>query len=110
MLGIKRSRSASITTGTELMHRIRKGPFKFGRIRIKDNRAPETWDAVLAARADSRSNEFGRTDSETLQRNREGHSLYSRPGSRSWTDVCTRDADRVAPKFLLFLDLGSKYD
>jgi hypothetical protein len=110
MLGIKRSRSASITTGTKLMHRIRKGQFKLGRLRIKDNRAPEIWNAVLAAKADSCSNEFDRTDSETLQRNREGRSVYSSPGSRSWTEVCTRDADRMASKFLPFLDLESKYD
>jgi hypothetical protein len=32
---------ASITiAGIELMHRIRKGQFKLGRLRIKDNRAP----------------------------------------------------------------------
>ena len=37
MLGLKRFRSASITiAGIELMHRIRKGQFKLGRLRIKD--------------------------------------------------------------------------
>ena len=50
MLGLKRFRSASITiAGIELMHRIRKGQFKLGKLRIKDNRAPEIWNAVLAA-------------------------------------------------------------
>lgn len=50
MLGLKRFRCASITiAGIELMHRIRKGQFKLGKLRIKDNRAPEIWNAVLAA-------------------------------------------------------------
>jgi hypothetical protein len=50
MLGLKRFRSASITiAGLELMHRIRKDQFKFERIRIKDETAPEIWNAVLAA-------------------------------------------------------------
>jgi transposase-like protein len=50
MLGLKRFRSASITiAGIELIHRIRKGQFKLGRLRIKDNTAPEVWIAVLAA-------------------------------------------------------------
>ena len=50
MLGLKRFRSASITiAGIELMHRIRKGQFKLGKLRIKDKRAPEIWNAVLAA-------------------------------------------------------------
>jgi len=50
MLGMKRFRSASITiAGIELMHRIRKGQFTLGRLRIKDNRAPAVWNAVLAA-------------------------------------------------------------
>jgi len=49
-LGMKRFRSASITiAGIELMHRIRKGQFTLGRLRIKDNRAPAVWNAVLAA-------------------------------------------------------------
>ena len=33
----------------ELMHRIRKGQFKLGKLCIKDNRATEIWNAVLAA-------------------------------------------------------------
>jgi hypothetical protein len=50
MLGLKRFRNASITiAGIELMHRIRKGQFNLGRLRIKDSRAPEIWNAVLAA-------------------------------------------------------------
>ena len=50
MLGLKRFRTAAITiAGIELMHRIRKGQFKLGTFRIKANRAPEIWNAVLAA-------------------------------------------------------------
>jgi hypothetical protein len=50
MLGLKRFRSAAITiAGIELMHRIRKGQFRLGRLRVKENRTPEIWDAVLAA-------------------------------------------------------------
>jgi transposase-like protein len=50
MLGLKRFRSASITiAGIELIHRIRKGQFKLGKLRIKDNKAPAIWNAVLAA-------------------------------------------------------------
>ena len=49
MLGLKRFRNASITiAGIELMHRIRKGQFNLGRLRIEDSRAPEIWNAVLA--------------------------------------------------------------
>jgi transposase-like protein len=50
MLGLKRFRCASITiAGIELTHRIRKGQFKLGKLRIKDKTAPEIWNAVLAA-------------------------------------------------------------
>jgi hypothetical protein len=50
MLGLKRFRNAAITiAGVELMHRIRKGQFRLDRLRIKDGRAPEIWNAVLAA-------------------------------------------------------------
>jgi hypothetical protein len=50
MLGLKHFQRASITiAGIELMHRIRKGQFKLGKLCIKDNRAPEIWNAVLAA-------------------------------------------------------------
>ena len=49
-INLKRFRNASITiAGIELMHRIRKGQFKLGRLRIKDNRAPEIRSEVLAA-------------------------------------------------------------
>jgi transposase-like protein len=50
MLGFKGFRNASITiAGIELIHRIRKGQFKLGRLHSKDNRAPTIWNAVLAA-------------------------------------------------------------
>jgi transposase-like protein len=50
MLGFKLFRRASITiAGIELMHRIRKGQFRLGKLRIKGNLAPEIWNAVLAA-------------------------------------------------------------
>jgi transposase-like protein len=49
-LGLKRFRNAAITiAGVELMHRIRKGQFKLGTLRIEQGRAPEIWNAVLAA-------------------------------------------------------------
>jgi len=35
--------------GIELIHRIRKGRFYTRKVRIKDNRAPAVWNAVLAA-------------------------------------------------------------
>jgi transposase-like protein len=50
VLGLKRFRSTSITVaGIELMHRIRKGQFKLGKLHIKDKTAPEIWNAALAA-------------------------------------------------------------
>ena len=50
MLGLKQFRNAATTiAGVELLHRIRKGQFKLGTLRIKDDRAPEIWNAVLAA-------------------------------------------------------------
>jgi transposase-like protein len=50
MLGLKHfPRSAATIAGIELMHRIRKGQFKLGKLRIKDKTAPEIWNAVLAA-------------------------------------------------------------
>jgi transposase-like protein len=50
MLRLKRFRSATITiAGIELIHRIRKGQFKLGSLRITDNKAPAIWNAVLAA-------------------------------------------------------------
>jgi hypothetical protein len=51
-LGLKRFRCASITVADiELTHRIRKGQFKLGMLRIKDKTPPEIWIAILAARA-----------------------------------------------------------
>jgi len=50
MLGFKNFRRAAKTiAGIELIHRIRKGQFKLGKLRIKDKTAPEIWNAVLAA-------------------------------------------------------------
>ena len=50
MLGLKHFRQAATTiAGIELMHRIRKGQFKLGRLGIKGNTAPKIWNAVLAA-------------------------------------------------------------
>jgi len=50
MLGLKRFRCALIAiAGIELMHRIRKGQFKLGKLRINGKTAPEIWNAVLAA-------------------------------------------------------------
>jgi transposase-like protein len=50
MLGMKRFRNASIViAGVELMHRIRKGQFKIGMLRVNGKTAPEIWNAVLAA-------------------------------------------------------------
>jgi transposase-like protein len=50
MLGFKRFRRAATTiVGIELMHRIRKGQFKLGKLRVKNKTAPETWNAVLGA-------------------------------------------------------------
>ena len=50
MLGFKRFRRAATTiAGIELMHRIRKGQFKLGKLRVKNKTAPEVWNAVLGA-------------------------------------------------------------
>jgi IS6 family transposase len=50
MLGFKRFRHASITmSGVEFMHRIGKGQFQLGKLRIKDNKTPEIWNEALAA-------------------------------------------------------------
>ena len=50
MLGFKNFRRAATTiAGIELIHRIRKGQFKLGKLRIKDKTAPAIWNAVLAA-------------------------------------------------------------
>jgi transposase-like protein len=50
MLGFKRFRTATIViAGIELLHRIRKGQFNLGSLRLKDRRAPAVWNADLAA-------------------------------------------------------------
>src|SRR5580692_8467013 len=50
MLGLKHFRQAATTiAGIELMHQIRKGQFKLGRLGAKGNTAPKIWNAVLAA-------------------------------------------------------------
>jgi transposase-like protein len=55
MLGLKRFRNASITIASVEAGAGSDpsagsgGQFKLGRLRIKDNRAPEIWNAVLAA-------------------------------------------------------------
>ena len=41
-------RAATTIAGIELMHRIRKGQFKLGKLRVKNKTAPEIWNAVLA--------------------------------------------------------------
>ena len=50
MLGFKHFRRAATTIADiKLMHRIRKGQFKLGKLRVKSKTAPEIWNAVLAA-------------------------------------------------------------
>ena len=50
MLGLKNVGHAAITiAGVELLHRIRKGQFALGRLRMSGTAAPEIWNAVLAA-------------------------------------------------------------
>jgi transposase-like protein len=50
MLGLKHFlRAATTIAGIERMHRIRKGQFKLGKLRIKDKTAPEICNAVLTA-------------------------------------------------------------
>jgi transposase-like protein len=50
MLGMKRFRNASIViAGIELVHRIRKGQFKIGMLRVNGKTTPEIWNAVLTA-------------------------------------------------------------
>jgi hypothetical protein len=51
MLGLKNFGHAAITiAGVELLHRIRKGQFALGRLRMSGAAAPDIWNAVLAAR------------------------------------------------------------
>jgi transposase-like protein len=50
MLGFKSLSSAAITiAGVELLRRIHKAQFSFNRLRLKDQAAPELWNALLAA-------------------------------------------------------------
>ena len=50
MLGFKKFRRAATTiTGIKLMHRIRKGQFKLGKLRVKNKTASDIWNTVLAA-------------------------------------------------------------
>ena len=50
MLGFKGFRNAAITiAGIELLHRIRKGQFRLGRLGVQDRAAPAVWNAVLRA-------------------------------------------------------------
>jgi hypothetical protein len=35
--------------GVELLHRIRKGQFNLGKLRVKGKPAPVVWNAVLSA-------------------------------------------------------------
>ena len=50
MLGFKNFDCASTTVaGIGLLHRIRKGQFALGSLRIKNQTVPAIWNAVLAA-------------------------------------------------------------
>ena len=50
MLGFKNFDCAATTiAGIELSHRIRKGQFVLGRLRLNNQTAPAIWNAVLAA-------------------------------------------------------------
>ena len=50
MLGFKEFRNAAITiAGIELLHRIRKGQFRLGRLGVQGPAAPAVWNAVLRA-------------------------------------------------------------
>jgi transposase-like protein len=49
MLGFKDFDRAAVTiAGVELLHRIRKGQFDLGRLRLKGQAAPAIWNAVLS--------------------------------------------------------------
>lgn len=49
MLGFKVFDYAAVTiVGVELLHRIRKGQFNLGRLRVKGQAAPAIWNAVLS--------------------------------------------------------------
>ncbi len=50
MLGFKVFDCAAVTiAGVELLHRVRKGQFKLGRLRTARQAAPAIWNAVLSA-------------------------------------------------------------
>src|ERR1700732_2733245 len=50
MLGFKEFGNAAITiAGIELLHRIRKGQFRLGRLGVQGQAAPAVWNAVLWA-------------------------------------------------------------
>ena len=50
MLGFKDFRHAAITiAGIELMHRIRKGQFRLGRLGVHGRTAPAVWNASIGA-------------------------------------------------------------
>jgi hypothetical protein len=49
MLGFKQFGNATRIAGVELLHRIGKGQFALGRLRMSEKAAPEIWNAVLAA-------------------------------------------------------------
>jgi IS6 family transposase len=50
MLGVKVFDQAAVTiAGVELLHRIRKGQFNLGRLRLRGQVAPAIWNAVLLA-------------------------------------------------------------
>ena len=50
MLGFKWFNTAAIViAGIELLRRIHKGQFNFGRLRLKNSGTSAVWDAVLAA-------------------------------------------------------------
>jgi IS6 family transposase len=49
MLGLKDFDRAAVTiTGVELLHRIRKGQFNLGRLRLKGQAASAIWNTVLS--------------------------------------------------------------
>ena len=49
MLGFKKFENAAITiSGIELIHKIRKGQFDTSEMNLKERRAEEVWEAVLA--------------------------------------------------------------
>ncbi|MEJ8852713.1 IS6 family transposase [Variovorax rhizosphaerae] len=50
MLGFKVFDRAAVTiAGVELVHRVRKGQFNLGRLRVRGQAAPAIWKAVLTA-------------------------------------------------------------